>query len=101
MPLNFDDYEASFYDKERGDPFYAIEKEGQDVLRIKSLDLGGNVLHCPFELQDASLSHDDVAGLVYVVLLGKFLRRRYMGRAKYVELEDLSTGVVQRNIYLG
>lgn len=93
-------YEGACIEK-AGAEIYIVEKAGVDVLRIPLLQAAGDVLHCDFEIIDPSLSFDDVKGLVYVVLLGKFLRHYYLGKIRFVRFKNLLTGEQSQNVYLG
>jgi hypothetical protein len=97
---NFADYEGACFEKD-GAEMYAVERIGVDVLLIPRLEVVDEILHCDFETLDPNLSVEDVKGLIYVVLLGKFLRRYYLGKAKFVKFKNLASGEEFQNVYLG
>lgn len=80
---------------------FFIERKGLDVIEIERLEVTDEILSCEFKILDPELSVDDVRALVYVVLLGRFLRRYYLGKVKYVKFLDVVTGEESRNVYLG
>ncbi|HEY0585349.1 MAG TPA: hypothetical protein VGD52_04390 [Pseudoduganella sp.] len=100
MRLDYTDFEASGTDRNGKDAFF-IERKGVDVIEIGGLEASGEILNCEFRILDPDLSIDDVKGLVYVVLLGRFLRNYYLGRVKYVKFLNSATGEESRNVYLG
>lgn len=93
-------YEGACLD-EGGKETYIIEKAGIDVVLVPRLEAVGEILHCDFETLDSGLSFDDVKGLVYVVLLGNFLRRFYLGKVKFVKFKNLTTSEESQSVYLG
>lgn len=100
MAIEFSDFEGACFE-EKGSEAYVVERNGTDVLIIRRLEAVDDVLHCYFESLDSMLSNDDIKGLVYVVLLGRFLRRYYLGKVRFVKFKNLATGEESRNVYLG
>jgi hypothetical protein len=100
MTIDFSNYEGSCFEENNAE-IYVIEREGVDILRIPKLEAADGILQCDFESFDPDLSFDDIKGLVYVVLLGKFLRRFYLGKVNFVKFKNLATGEESQNVYLG
>ena len=100
MPIDFSKYECSFCDEENNE-FHAISINEKDVVIIPLLKVVDGKLVCEYKSFDPALSDDDIKGLVYVCLLGKFMRRFYVGKVKFVKFKDLSTGQESESVYIG
>jgi hypothetical protein len=98
--VDYSVFEGACFEKD-GAEIYVVEKAGVDVLLIPRLQASGEILECDFETLDPALSFDDVKGLIYVVLLGNFLRRFFLGKVKFVKFKNLVTSEESQSVYLG
>jgi hypothetical protein len=90
VALNFAEFEGVFCDLT--DPgYYAIEKDEIDIIRIPRLEVIDKVLHCEFEILEPEYSNDDVANLVFIVLLKGFCKNYYSDKANYVMFHNINT----------
>ncbi len=100
MIADYSEYRGACFEED-GKEVYVVERGGADVLLIPRLEATGEILQCEFETLDPTLSYDDVQALVYVVLLGNFLRRYYLGKVKYVNFKNMKSGEGGQTVYLG
>lgn len=100
MIRNYDDYEAGYLQTDEKE-HYIVEGPKGDVVFFPRFEFEGEHLYCDFKRIDPDLSTDDVKGLVFVSLLGKFFARAYVGKTKWVFFKDLDSGEESKNFYLG
>ncbi|MEM8534879.1 MAG: hypothetical protein AAGF95_28825 [Chloroflexota bacterium] len=90
MPLDFSEYEGAFCDlTEPG--YHVIEKNGIDLVKIPKLEVQDRVLHCEYEVLQENLSTEEVADLVFIVLLKRFCNNYYKDKADFVRLLNRQT----------
>lgn len=100
MKINISDYDGACFE-ENGFWVYVVVRKGVDVVRIPRLEAWSGTLYCDFQALDPELSLADVKNLIYVVLLGKLLRRFYLGKVNSVTFRNLATGVECQDVYIG
>ena len=93
-------YEASFSDAE--DPgYYLIEKEGQYYIKITDFEIIDKELYCRFEIVKSDFTKEEIAELVFVVLLNKFCQNYYVGKVIFVKFIDITKKEEWRLAYVG
>lgn len=100
VSLNFSEYKGAFCDlTEPG--YHVIEKNGSDLVKIPIFEVQDRVLYCEYEVLQESLSIEEVADLVAVVLLRRFCDNYYKDKADFVCLFNRQTHDVYEfaNIY--
>lgn len=100
MISNYDEYEAGYLQTDEIE-HYVVEGPNGDVVVFPRFLFDGDTLFCDFRRLDPELSSDDIKGLVFVSILGKFFARAYAGKVKWVVFKDLDSCEASRNIYLG
>lgn len=97
---SYDGYEAAYVQTDDAE-HYVVEGPNGDVVMFPRFDIEGDILYCDFKRIDPDLSAGDVKGLVFVTILGTYLRRSYVGKVNTVEFTDLDSGEKSRKAYPG
>lgn len=99
MPINYSEYECSYCDADSG-TFHAISRGADDVVIIPKLEVLEGKLVCEYRSLDASLTEDDLKGLIFVSLLGRFMKRYYIGKVKFVQFHNILSGEKSESVYI-
>ncbi|WP_444891843.1 hypothetical protein ACJJIW_11210 [Microbulbifer sp. JMSA004] len=100
MIADIDSFEGTFCDL-TPPGYYSIEKDGQELIKISSLEVEGRILNCQFEVLKSNYSREEIEELVYVVMLKRFCDDFYLDQADFVKFHNLKTNEEWKIIYLG